>query len=112
MVERFADGDESTSKLPAGWSHSPSDYSLQRQRKNVMWQRSQSCAELTKKNGALFGSLLHAVKNRPEVGATLSLVDSPLTEEMYHQHLLRNLVHLGGTLKWGTTFNRYINDPN
>lgn len=109
MVQRYADGDVSEGKFPAAWGHTPADEGLHKLWEGTMLRREPSSKDMSTRYGSLFGSLLHAVKYRPEIAATMSLLGSCLTfpnDDMY-QALMRVLVYLGRSPKIGITFSRH-----
>ena len=65
---------------------------------------------LTKSYGSLFGSLLHAVKFRPEIAAALQLAGACLTfpTEGLYDCLMHILVYLGRSRNLGVTFSAYV----
>ena len=68
--------------------------------------KSPASPELTKRYGSLFGSILHAVKYRPEIAASMSLLGQCLTfatEELY-TCMKRVLIYLARSPNLGTTF--------
>jgi hypothetical protein len=113
QVKRYADGDVSVSKrFPAHWSHLPADETLVRAWEAAMATREPATPELTKAYQSLYGSLLHAVKFRPEIAAALQLCGACLTfptPELY-ECLMHVLVYLGRTRKLGTTFSAHMPD--
>ena len=113
QVKRYADGDVSPCKrFPAHWSSTPADETLVRAWEAAVATRTPASPELTTRYGSLFGSLLHAVKFRPEIAAALGLCGSCLTfptEELY-ECLMHVLVYLGRSRNLGTTYSAYV--PN
>ena len=72
----------------------------------IVATRTPALQQLTSDYGSLFGSLLHAVKYRPEISAALKLLDSCLnfpTDGLY-ECAMRVLVYLGRTRLMGTFF--------
>ena len=112
LVKRFADGDVSACKrFPAHWSHTPSDETLVREWEAAVATRTPASPELTKRYQSLFGALLHAVKFRPELSATLQLCGTCLTfatEGLYEHGLLHALVYLGRSRNLGCTFSAHV----
>ena len=115
QVKRYADGDVSPCKrFPAHWSQLPADETLVRAWESATASRAPATPELTKRYGSLFGSLLHAVKFRPEISCALGLCGSCLTfptEEMY-ECLMHVLVYLGRSRKLGTTYSAHVEFAN
>ena len=113
QVKRYADGDVSASKrFPAHWSSLPADETLVKTWEAAMATRTPASPELTTRYGSLFGSLLHAVKFRPEIAAALGLLGACLTfpnEELY-DCLMHVLVYLGRSRKLGITYSAFV--PN
>lgn len=75
-----------------------------------MGRRELASEAMRTKYGSLFGSLLHAVKYRPEIAAIMSLLGSCLTfpnEDMYQALMRVTLVYLGRSPKVGITFSRH-----
>ena len=107
MVKRYADGDVTPSKrFPSYWSYTPADDTLVKEHEAACAARRPASAELTQRYGSLFGSLLHAVKYRPEISAALGLLGSCLTfpTEKLYECAMRVLVYLGRTRTLGTSF--------
>ena len=71
-----------------------------------MATRTPASPSLVKAYGSLFGSLLHAVKFRPEIAAALGRLGSCLTfpTEALYDCLMHTLVYLGRSRNVGTTF--------
>ena len=110
MVKRYADGDISPGKkYPAHWSYTPADDALVREYDAACSTRQPASKELSERYGSLFGSLMHAVKYRPEISAALGLLGSCLTfpTEGLYTCALRVLVYLGRTRLLGTSFSRH-----
>jgi hypothetical protein len=111
QVKRYADGDVSPCKrFPAHWSSIPADETLIREFEAAIATRTPASPELTKRYGSLFGSLLHAVKFRPEISAALGLLGSCLTfptEELY-DCLMHVLVYLGRSRNLGITYSGHV----
>ena len=115
QVKRYADGDVSPCKrFPAHWSHMPADETLMREWEAAMATRTPASPELTKRYGSLFGSLLHAVKFRPEISTALGKLGACLTfpTEALYECLMHVLVYLGRTRTLGTTYSAYVPDAN
>ena len=107
MVKRYADGDVTPSKrFPSYWSYTPADDTLVKEHEAACAARKPASTELTQRYGSLFGSLLHAVKYRPEISAALGLLGSCLTfpTEKLYECAIRVLVYLGRTRTLGTSF--------
>ena len=107
MVERYADGNIAPSKrFPSSWSYTPADETLVRAVEVALSTRTPASKELAHRYMSLFGSLLHAVKYRPEISYALQKAGSCLScasEDLY-ECLMRVLVYLGRTRNLGTTF--------
>ena len=98
---------------PASWSYTPADDTLVKEFEAACSTRTPASRELTQRYGSLFGSLLHAVKYRPEISAALQLAGTCLTfpTESLYDCLVRVLVYLGRTRLLGTSFTKH-GDPS
>ena len=107
MVLRYANGDVSQCKrFPAAWGYTPADETLVRAFESAAATRTPPPKELQHRYMSLYGSLLHAVKYRPEISYALQPTGSALsfpTEELYECRM-RVLVYLGRTRSLGTSF--------
>ena len=107
MVKRYADGDVGPcKKFPAYWTYTPADETLVREYESACAARQPASTDLMQRYGSLFGSLLHAVKYRPEISAAMGLLGSCLTfpTEALYECAMRVLVYLGRTRSLGTAF--------
>ena len=107
LVKRYADGDVSPCRrFPASWSYTPADGTLTKEYEAALATRTPASAKLTHDYMSLFGSLLHAVKYRPDIAYPLQPLGSCLTfpTEGLYNCLLRVLVYLGRTRLIGTSF--------
>lgn len=105
MVERYVP-DGNLSKFPAFWSYTPADETLVKAWEAATVTRTPATRDLTKAYQALFGSLLHAVKYRPEIAKALGLLGACMTfptQELY-DCMMRVLVYLARSPNMGTTF--------
>ena len=106
QVEHYLGGMDELDKYPKHWTYSPSDPSMQKDWERCVATRPKASADLVKRYGTLFGSLLHATKFRCDISTTLQKCGTCLTfptEEMYGW-LVRCLVYLGRTRKLGVTY--------
>ena len=94
---------------PSHWSYTPADETLVREHEAACATRQPASKELTERYGSLFGSLMHAVKYRPEISTALGLLGSCLTfpTEALYECAVRVLVYLGRTRLLGTSFSRH-----
>ena len=69
MLDRYVTRD--LSSYPAHWKYMPADDTLMREWHKAMATRTPASKELTKRYQELFGSLLHAVKYRPEISTAM-----------------------------------------
>ena len=108
MLDRYVTRD--LSSYPAHWKYMPADDTLMREWHKAMATRTPASKELTKRYQELFGSLLHAVKYRPEISTAMGRLGSCLTfatEELY-ECMFRVLIYLGSTLKLGVTYSAHV----
>ena len=111
MVERYIP-EGNLSQFPAFWSYTPADEALVRAWEAATAARVPATKEFTRGYQALFGSLLHAVKYRPEIAKAMGLLGSCLTfptQELY-DCMMRVLVYLARSPNMGTTFTGYAPD--
>ena len=107
MLDQYCDGDISDSvKYPTSWSYTPASDELQKAYEEASVKREKAPAELTSRYGSLYGSLMHAVKYRPEVSAAMQLLGACLTfpTERLYRCLMHVLVYLGRSPGLGTWF--------
>ena len=113
MVDRYLDGDDSVcEKRPAAWSYTPASEELMEAFKAAVAEKKEASKELVNRYAALYGSLLHVTKYRPEVSAALGYCGTCLTfptEELY-RCLTRILVYLSRTRNLGTRFTGKADD--
>ena len=104
MAKRYLpDGHES---YPKKFAYVPADDTLVKAHATAVAHKVAPAAELTARYRELVGSLMYAVKFRPEIGCAMGLCGQCLTfatEDMY-KAALTVLVYLARTSKVGTTF--------
>jgi len=104
MVERYLPGVDaysSSKRFPGSYGDTPTGADLTANYEAAVTLRPEPTDKPKKRYGLLFGALLHAIKWRPEVSATLGLCGTCLTictEELY-ANLERVLVYLVRTVK-------------
>ena len=112
MVKRYIDGDcgESSRRFPAEWSYTPASEQLDKAYEAAVAAKPAPSKELSKSYFSLFGSLLHAIKWRPEISAAMGRLGTCLsfpTQELM-DCLLRVLVYLYRTRHLGTTYSKHV----
>jgi len=106
LGDKWIEEADDTKKYPGAWGHTPSDQHMMKDWEHACATRPYGDKELAKRYGSLFGSLMHAVKFRPEISATIGLCGTCLTfpTEAMYQWLVRILIYLVRTRNMGITF--------
>ena len=113
MINEYCGGDVNPcEKYPAAWSYMPATDELVKAYEEAVLLRAPADQELTKRYGKLFGSLIHAVKYRPDIAAAIGLAGTCLTfpTERLYRCLVHILVYLGRTASLGTWFTNHAAD--
>ena len=101
--------DGSADSYPSAWTHTPASEELQKLYDAAIATRPTPEPAFQKRYASLYGSLLHAVKYRPEIAAAMGLCGTcaAICTEGLYKCLTRILVYLARSPRMGITYSAH-----